>query len=103
MFGLEGAREQARGVEEAAGVPASSTSLAFAAACQALGVRRVSIAATYPDDIAALFERFLADTGVATVRRGALGIITGVEVGTVERDRSSPMRARMTIRPPKRS
>ncbi len=87
VFGMTGAQEQARGVEDVVGVPASSTSLAFAAACQALGLHRVSIAATYPDDIAALFERFLADAGVATVRRGALGIITGTEVGTVEEDR----------------
>jgi len=87
VFGLEGAREQARGVADVAGPPASSTSLAFASACSALGLQRVAIAATYPDDIAALFERFLADAGVSTVRRGALGIITGVEVGGVERDR----------------
>src|SRR3954463_10413189 len=37
VYGLEGAREQARGVGEAAGVPASSTSLAFASACAAMG------------------------------------------------------------------
>jgi maleate cis-trans isomerase len=87
VFGLEGAREQARGVEAVVGVPTSSTSLAFASACRALGIRRVSVAATYPDDIAQLFARFLADGGVETVRRGALGIISGAEVGTVARDR----------------
>ena len=84
--GGEGA---AREVEEVVGVPAASTSLAFASACRALGLRRVAIAATYPDDIAALFQRFLADGGVETVSRGALGIITGVEVGSVGRDGSS--------------
>jgi maleate cis-trans isomerase len=87
VFGLEGAREQARAVEEVVGAPTSSTSLAFAAACRGLGIRRVSVAATYPDDIAALFARFLGDGGVETVRRGALGIISGAEVGTVERQR----------------
>jgi maleate cis-trans isomerase len=87
VFGLEGATEQARGVEEVVGVPTASTSLAFASACRALGLRRVAIAATYPDDIAALFQRFLADGGVETVSRGALGIITGVEVGSVGRNR----------------
>jgi maleate cis-trans isomerase len=87
VYGLEGAREQARKVEEVVGVPTSSTSLAFGAACAALGLRRVSIAATYPDDIAALFEQLLADLGVETVRRGAMGIITGVEVGEVSRER----------------
>jgi maleate cis-trans isomerase len=87
VFGLEGARAQAHGVADVVGAPASSTSLAFVSACAALGIRRVAIAATYPDDIAALFERLLADAGIQTVRRGALGIITGVEVGTVDRDR----------------
>jgi len=86
VFGLEGAREQARGVADVLGVPASSTSLAFAAACGALGLRRVAIAATYPDDVAALFQQLLADAGVETVQREALGIITGVEVGEVGSD-----------------
>lgn len=88
VFGLEGAREQARAVQEFLGVPVSSTSLAFASACRLLGLRRVSIAATYPDEIAALFERLLADSGVSTVLRGAMGIITGVEVGEVSRNRA---------------
>jgi maleate cis-trans isomerase len=87
VYGLAGARDQARGVADATGVPASSTSLAFVAACQALGITRVAIAATYPDEIAALFEALLGDAGIGTVRREALGIITGVEVGTVDRDR----------------
>ncbi len=87
VFGLDGAREQARCVQAVVGVPASSTSLAFADACSALGIQRVAIAATYPDDIAALFQRLLADSGVETVQREALGIITGVEVGTVSRER----------------
>ena len=87
VFGLEGAREQAAVVERFLGVPVSSTSLAFAEACRALGLRRVSIAATYPEDVAAMFRQLLLDTGVATVQMGALGIITGVEVGLVGRDR----------------
>jgi len=88
VFGLEGARKQAKAIEDFLGVPVSSTSLAFADACAALGIRRVAIAATYPDDVAALFQQLLADTGVETVQREALGIITGVEVGTVERERA---------------
>jgi maleate cis-trans isomerase len=88
VFGLQGAREQVRAVQDFLGVPVSSTSLAFASACRALGLSRVSIAATYPDDIAALFQRFLADSGVETVQREALGIITGVEVGKVAGDRA---------------
>jgi maleate cis-trans isomerase len=86
VFGLEGARDQARRVEEFLGVPVSSTSLAFAAACRALGLRRVAIAATYPADIADLFRKLLAESGIETVHVGALGIITGVEVGHVGRE-----------------
>src|SRR5206468_8071813 len=87
VFGLDGAKEQAAVVERSLGVPVSSTSLAFADACRALGLRRVSIAATYPEDVAAMFRRLLADSGIETVQMGALGIITGAEVGTVGRDR----------------
>jgi maleate cis-trans isomerase len=88
VFGLEGAREQAAVVERFLGVPVSSTSLAFVEACRALGLRRVAIAATYPEDVAGLFRQLLADSGIATVQLGALGIITGVEVGTVSRERA---------------
>ena len=87
VFGLAGAREQAAAVEHFLDVPVSSTSLAFVDACHTLGLKRVAIAATYPDDIAAMFQQLLADSGIETSQRGALGIITGVEVGTVERDR----------------
>ncbi|HVB37929.1 MAG TPA: hypothetical protein VND92_05295 [Vicinamibacterales bacterium] len=86
VFGLEGARAQARAVEDFVGVPASSTSLAFPAAAHDLGLRRVAIAATYPADIAAMFRRLLADSGIDVVHVGALGIITGVEVGALGRD-----------------
>jgi maleate cis-trans isomerase len=87
VFGLTGARAQARAVEDFLGVPVSSTSLAFAAAAQTLGLRRVAIAATYPDDIAQMFRQLLADSGVEVVHVGSLGIITGVEVGTLGRER----------------
>ena len=87
VFGLAGARAQAQAVEDFLGVPVSSTSLAFGAAAQALGLARVAVAATYPDDIAQLFRGLLADLGVEVVHVGALGIVTGVEVGTLGRER----------------
>ncbi|MGE3288597.1 MAG: maleate cis-trans isomerase, partial [Pseudonocardia sp.] len=66
-----------------AGVPASSTSLAFVAAARALGVDRVAVAATYPDDVARLFADFLhrADIHVTSLR--SHGIVTAAEVGTI--------------------
>jgi maleate cis-trans isomerase len=86
VFGLDGARAQVRAVEEFLGVPASSTSLAFVEAVRALGVRRVAVAATYPVDIAALFEAFLVRSGVRVTNVSGLGIITAVEVGGLGRE-----------------
>src|SRR5690606_39420272 len=60
VYRPDGAAEQARKLSEAAGVPASSTSFAFTNAAKALGVRRDAGAASYPEDIAALFEEFLS-------------------------------------------
>ncbi|MEV5914320.1 decarboxylase [Streptomyces sp. WAC 01325] len=82
VYGWKGAHEQVRSLAVAAGMPASSTSFAFAHAVQELGVRRVAIGATYPDDVAALFARFLADAGAEVTAVRGSGIITAAEVGT---------------------
>src|SRR4029453_3376331 len=74
VFGPEGARDQASGVAAAAGVPASSTSIAFVDATRHLGVRRVAVAASYPDDVAQHFVRFLKAGGVEVVAMGSHGI-----------------------------
>ncbi|MFE4700503.1 decarboxylase [Streptomyces sp. NPDC056738] len=68
--GVQGAHEQVRGLARAAGLPASSTSFAFAHAAREIGVDRVAIGAAWPDDVAALFAAFLKETGteVAAVR-----------------------------------
>ncbi len=83
VYGWEGAHEQVRELAHAAGMPASSTSFAFVHAVRELGVRRVAIGATYPDDVAGLFADFLraggADVDVVSVRSS--GIITAAEVG----------------------
>ncbi|MBO0850931.1 MAG: maleate cis-trans isomerase, partial [Pseudonocardia sp.] len=52
-----------------------------------LGVSRVAVAATYPDDVASRFVTFLATAGIEVVRLSTLGIITAAEVGTLGRDR----------------
>lgn len=81
VLGLEGARAQAGAVAESLGVPASSTSLAFVAACGHLGIGRVAIAGSYPADVVALFVRFLGDAGIEVVGARDAGIISGVGVG----------------------
>ncbi len=58
-FGWDGAHEQVAALADVAGVPATSTSLAFVSAALALGVRSVAVVATYPADVAGLFVDFL--------------------------------------------
>lgn len=84
VFGPEGAAEQVAGVAAAAGVPASSTSIAFVDAAKHLGVRRVTVAASYPEDVAQHFVAFLRAGGIEVSAMGSHGIITAAEVGTLE-------------------
>ncbi|MFD4719550.1 aspartate/glutamate racemase family protein [Streptomyces sp. NPDC058423] len=84
--GRDGAQEQIRELAQAAGLPASSTSFAFVHAAQALDVGRVAVAATYPDDVTGLFEKFLESAGIEVVAARASGILTAAEVGTWERE-----------------
>ena len=74
-------------VADAAGVPASSTSIAFVDALRHLGIRRVAVAASYPDDVAQHFVGFLTDGGAEVVSMGSHGIYTAAEVGTLEPSR----------------
>ncbi|MBB1259494.1 maleate cis-trans isomerase family protein [Streptomyces alkaliterrae] len=86
VFGWEGAREQVRELSATAGLPASSTSFAFAHAAHAIGARRVAVAATYPDDVAERFAAFLKAADIEVVAARAAGIITAAEVGTWRRE-----------------
>ncbi|EMF50476.1 MULTISPECIES: hypothetical protein [Streptomyces] len=82
VHGYEGAHEQIRALARAAGLPASSTSFAFAHAAREIGATRVAVAATYPDDVARLFVDFLAAAGVEVLSVRGAGIVTAAEVGT---------------------
>ncbi|WP_020665077.1 maleate cis-trans isomerase family protein [Amycolatopsis benzoatilytica] len=81
VYGWDGARNQADRLAEAAEVPASSTSFAFVHAAKALGVQRVAVAASYPDDVARLFVDFLAAGGVEVLSMSSADIDTAAEVG----------------------
>lgn len=87
VFGPDGARHQATKVAAAAGVPASSTSIAFVDALRHLGIGRVAVAASYPHDVAEHFVRFLGAAGIEVVAMGSHGIVTAAEVGTLKPDR----------------
>ncbi|MFG3180988.1 maleate cis-trans isomerase family protein [Streptomyces nigra] len=82
VYGWEGAHEQVRSLAQAAGMPASSTSFAFVHAIREIGVRRVAVGATYPDDVAGLFAEFLRAGGADVVAVRGAGIVTAAEVGT---------------------
>jgi maleate cis-trans isomerase len=86
VFGWDGAAQQVADLGRVAGVPASSTSFAFTDACAHLGISRVAVGATYPDDVAERFVAFLGKAGVEVLSLSAKGIITAAEVGTLERD-----------------
>jgi maleate cis-trans isomerase len=88
VFGLEGARAQARAVADDLGCPVSSTSLAFVEACSHLGLERVAVAGSYPPDIVALFVRFLEDAGVEVTASQSADIISGVGVGELDEART---------------
>lgn len=83
VYGPKGAQHQIDQLASAAGVPASSTSAAFAAALSHLGVTRVAVAASYPQDVASLFVEYLAAAGAEVVAMGSSGIDTAAEVGTL--------------------
>ena len=86
VLGWEGAQKQAIVLGDALGVPASTTAFAFVDAATALGVGRVAVVATYPDDIARRFEEFLNRGGIEVCQVGSHGIVTAAEVGTLGRD-----------------
>ncbi|MCK1821350.1 decarboxylase [Streptomyces sp. XM83C] len=84
VHGWEGAQEQVRVLARAAGMPASATSFAFVHAVRelgALGVRRVTVGATYPDDLAGLFADFLRAGGVEVTGVHAAGTATAAQAG----------------------
>jgi maleate cis-trans isomerase len=77
VFGLAGAREQADALAAAAGVPATSTSLAFVEAAGVLGIRRVAVGATYPAEEAERFVEFLEQAGIDVLALDSAGIDDG--------------------------
>ncbi|MER7972196.1 decarboxylase [Streptomyces sp. NPDC096080] len=81
VHGWEGAHQQVRALARTAGMPASSTSFAFTNALRELGLRRVAVAATYPDDVAELFTAFLRASGAEVTAVAAAGIGTAAEAG----------------------
>lgn len=87
VFGWDGAHEQADGVATELGIPASSTSIAFVDAIRHLGLTKVAVAASYPEDVATHFVEFLRRGGIEVLTMRSNGIVTAAEVGTLSKDR----------------
>lgn len=84
VFGSRGVREQAAWMSRAAGVPASSASIAFLEALRHLGLNRVSVAATYPEEVTRHFTGLLADDGVDVCAVTSGDIPTGEDAGLLD-------------------
>lgn len=80
VFGSDGAADQVDRLAASAGVPVSSTSIAFVHALAAVGCSRVTVAASYPQDIAELFVNFLAAHDISVESMSSAGIDTAAEV-----------------------
>lgn len=85
VFGWDGARQQAAEVQEALGVPVSSTSLAFVDAARALGLERVAVAATYPEDVSRHFVDLLHRGGIEVTQLVSHDIPTAALAGELDR------------------
>lgn len=86
VFGWDGARRQVDAIAERLSLPVSSTSIAFVAACAALGLERVAVAASYPADVAGRFEEFLRRGGLNVTTVASHDIFTAVAVGELSPD-----------------
>lgn len=91
VFGLDGAQQQVAQLERHTGLPASSTSLAFVNAARDLGVSRVAVAASYPEDVADCFTELLGRCGITVTSLRSHGIVTAAEVGTLGLDQVAAM------------
>lgn len=81
VYGWEGCHDQSEWIRSASGAPSSSTSLAFAAAVHELGATRVSVAATYPEDVAAHFVKFLDSDGITVTALSTYDVPSGEDAG----------------------
>lgn len=84
VYGYDGADQQADELARVAGVPAASTSQAYLRALHSLGLSRVAVAASYPDDVAGLFIDYLGAGGIEVVSWSSAEISTAAEVGTLQ-------------------
>ncbi len=86
VLGRDYAERQTAALQAAMGVPAGSTSLAFAAAAGAMGLSRVSVLATYPEPAARAFSAFLGEFGIEVVSLDWLDAPSGWDAAKLSGD-----------------
>jgi maleate cis-trans isomerase len=87
ILGRAGAEAQVRALREAISKPATSTSLAFIAALERLGVQRVAVLATYPEPAARALAAFLAEYGITVVALHWLDAASGFDASGIDAHR----------------
>lgn len=75
-------------IEAESGAPATTTSLAMALACQALGLREVAVATPYDGPLAGRLTAFLEEFGVSPIGTTSLTANAGVIEGESSQDRA---------------
>jgi len=86
VYGPDGVREQAGWVADAAGVPASSTSLALLAALEHLGATRAALAATYPSVVTDHLTGLMASSGIEVTAVTHGDVPSGEDAGRLAPD-----------------
>jgi maleate cis-trans isomerase len=95
--GLGHARAQAEALTRVLGCPATSTSLAFVAALEHLGITAVSILASYPERTAERFFGLLADSGIRTHAYRCLDIDSGPAAADLELDAATAASRKLEV------
>jgi maleate cis-trans isomerase len=100
IVGRAGAEQQVAALREATGRPATSTSLAFIEALAALGARRVSVVATYPEAAAQALAKFLGEYGIEVASLQWLDAPSGLDAALIDQQRlTDAMRQAAANRP----
>lgn len=97
MDGLAPARRQVSALSDRLQCPATSTSLAFVAALEHLGIQRVSVLASYPERTAAAFEGFLGECGIGVDDVACLDFDSGPLAARVGDDQLLERARRMRV------
>jgi maleate cis-trans isomerase len=87
IVGRDGAERQVAALRAATGVPATSTSLAFVDALDALNARLVAVVATYPEPASRALASFLNAFGVIVASLQWLDAPSGLDAALISEER----------------